>query len=98
LVRVAPGRYGLARPVSAASRLRIWSYFRVSLVRTTLRWGKHVLSFEGWLDYIVQKVSRHGGGVVTLSERERRWPLLFLWPRVIRYLRAKRRADGTTTS
>jgi hypothetical protein len=94
LARVSSGRYRLARPVSALYRLRIWTYFRVSLVRTTLRWGKHMLSFEGWLDYIVQKVARHGGGAMTLTERERRWPLVFLWPRVVRYLRAKRRADG----
>jgi hypothetical protein len=49
------------------------------------------MTFEGWLDFIVQKAKRHSGEDIALSERERRMPLLFLWPRALRYLRRKDR-------
>jgi hypothetical protein len=75
-------------------RLRLRLYFTRSMLRATARWGKHVLSFEGWLDYIVRKASRHTGQPIELTERERRWPLIFLWRRVFRYLRHKDRKDG----
>ncbi|MFN8096300.1 MAG: hypothetical protein U0599_29505 [Vicinamibacteria bacterium] len=70
-------------------KLRLRFYFSLSMLRATARWGKHILSFEGWLDYIVRKASRHTGETIELSERERRWPLVFLWGRVFRYLRRK---------
>ena len=72
-------------------RFRRSSYFRLSIVRATVRWLKHMVSFEGWLDYIVQKASRHGGEELRLSERERRFPLLLLWGRVFRYLASSRK-------
>jgi hypothetical protein len=81
--------FALARPVGSLERLRVRGYFLRSLVRATLRWGKHMVTFEDWLDYILRKVRRHGGGDIELSERERRLPLLFLWPRLFRYLRHK---------
>jgi hypothetical protein len=60
-------------------------------VRATARWLKHVVSFEGWLDYIVRKASRHTGEPIVLTGRERRWPWVFLWGRLFRYLRDKNR-------
>jgi len=80
-----------ARPVGGLERLRLELYFRRSLVRATARWLKHVVSFEGWLDYIVRKANRHGGQPIVLSDRERRWPWIFLWGRFFRYLRDKDR-------
>jgi hypothetical protein len=74
-------------------RLRLKLYFTRSMFRSTARWGKHVLSFEGWLDYIARKASRHTGQPIELTDRERRWPLIFLWGRVFRYLRSKDRKD-----
>jgi hypothetical protein len=87
----AEGLWSPADPSTRAETLRLKLYFRRSILRSTTRWLKHVLSFEGWLDYILRKVQRHGGEPVELSERERRWPLIFLWPRVLRYLRARKR-------
>jgi hypothetical protein len=87
-----PGRPGFFAPTRAlgrASRARVHTYFRWSIVRATSRWLKHVVTFEGWLDYIVRKASRHTGEPITLSERERRWPWLFAWGRFFRYLRHK---------
>ena len=86
---VAPGRYSLARPVAASERKRIEAYFRRSLFRATARWAKYVLTFEAWLDYIVRKAERHTGEEVVLTPREQRFPLVFLWPRIFRYLRDK---------
>jgi hypothetical protein len=84
------GVFSPARPVSAGETFRLKLYFRRSIARSTARWLKHVLSFEGWLDYILRKANRHGGEPVELSERERRWPLIYLWPRLVRYLRARK--------
>jgi len=81
--------YALARPVRLLERLRLGAYFRLSLVRATLRWFKYVLTFDDWLDYLLRKVRRHTGQDIELSARERKHPLVFLWPRVFRYLRHK---------
>jgi len=88
----APGLYALAQPVGAYERLRLAAYFRWSMVRATARWAKYVITFDDWLDFIVRKARRHTGEDIVLSDRERRMPLVFLWPRVIHYLRHKDRA------
>ena len=62
-------------------------------MRATVRWLKHMVSFEGWLEYIVQKASRHGGQAIELTERERRFPLLFIWGRVYRHLNSARKGQ-----
>jgi hypothetical protein len=86
-----PGGHTLARPPSLLEQLRVRARLRWSLVRATLRWGKHVMTFEGWLDFLLGKASRHTGREIVLTPRERRMPLVFLWPRVLRYLRHKDR-------
>jgi hypothetical protein len=91
LVEAPGGRFDLARPTSAAERLRLRAYFAWSKLRATARWLKHVVTFEGWLDYILQKARRHAGEEIVLAPHERRFPLLFLWPRLVRYLREKER-------
>jgi hypothetical protein len=84
------------RPVGRLERLRLELYFRRSIVRATTRWLKHTVTFEGWLDYIVRKASRHRGEPIRLTERERRWPLIFLWGRLARYLRDRDRKGGAS--
>jgi hypothetical protein len=81
--------YRLAAPVPARERRHWERYFRRSKRRATMRWGKYVLLYDDWLDYVVQKVARRSGTTVELTSRERRWPLIFLWPRVFRYLRTR---------
>jgi predicted nucleotidyltransferase len=90
----APGTYVPRRPVGSAERFRLEHYFRRSIVRATARWLKHTVSFEGWLDYIIRKASRHTGEPITLTDRERRWPWVFLWGRLFRYLRDKNRKES----
>ena len=89
VVAAEGGTYTLARPSRAPARLRSRLYFRWSLVRATARWAKYVVTFEDWLEFMLHKVRRHSGQTIELTERERRMPLIFLWPRVIDYLRHK---------
>jgi hypothetical protein len=68
-------------------RWRVRWYFQRSKARTTARLLKHVVLYEGWLDYIVRKIERSGDAKIELTRREQRWPLIFLWPRFFKYLR-----------
>jgi len=91
LAAEADGAYTLRRRVGSLERVRWRLYFARSKLRATLRWVKHTVTFDGWLDYILRKVERHGGGKMALGRWERRWPLLLLWPRLLRFLRDRRR-------
>jgi hypothetical protein len=86
--------YGLTSPAGRWEKFRVASYFRVSKWRATARWLKYVVLYDDWLDYILRKVARRSGVSVQLTERERRWPLIFLWPKLLRYLRSRPQRDG----
>jgi hypothetical protein len=75
---------------SRLERARMRLYFRRSKTRATLRWGKHVWLYDDWLEYVRHKVARRSGVVIELTPRERRWPFVFLWPKVFQYLRSRR--------
>jgi hypothetical protein len=47
------------------------------------------VTFEDWLEFLLRKVRRHSGQHIELTERERKLPLIFLWPRFFDYLRHK---------
>ncbi|NQW04799.1 MAG: hypothetical protein HQ485_12320 [Acidobacteria bacterium] len=81
--------YRLRIPVGRWEAFRNRWYFRRSKIRTTTRLLKHVALYEGWLDYIVKKIDRSSGESIVLTPRERRWPLVFLWPKVFHYLRTR---------
>jgi hypothetical protein len=81
--------YSLVQPAGWMARARTALYFRRSKLRATLRWLKYIALYDGWLDYIVRKIERRSGVSVELTPRERRWPLLLLWPKVFRYLRTR---------
>jgi hypothetical protein len=87
--------YQLTKPTRALRALRSEWYFRRSKVRATARWAKYVVLYDDWLDYVVRKIARRGGVTLELTARERRWPLIFLWPKAIQYLRSRpqRRPD-----
>jgi len=69
-------------------------YMRRSKLRATLRWTKYVALYDDWLDYVVGKIARRSGVAIELSSRERRWPLIFLWPKAIRFLRSRPQRQG----
>jgi hypothetical protein len=86
--------YTLRQPASGKERIRAVVYFRRSKLRATLRWVKYVALYDDWLEYVVQKVARRSGVTITLTPRERRWPLIFLWPKAIRFLRMRPQRRG----
>lgn len=76
-----------------ASLARYWRWhFRRSKFRSTSRWFKHTVTFDKWLPYVVRKAERHSGEKIELTLLERRLPLIFLWPRAIRFLRDRKRS------
>ena len=79
--------YRLRVPPTRLDQWRVRWYFQRSKARATARLLKHVVLYEGWLDYIVRKIERSGDKKIELTPREQRWPLIFLWPRFFRYLR-----------
>lgn len=81
--------YRQRRPPSAVTRVLVRSYFHRSKLRTTLRLLKHPFLYDNWLEYITRKIDRSTGQRIELTERERRRPLIFIWPRVVRYVRSR---------
>jgi hypothetical protein len=81
------GAFVQLHPAGIVHRVRVRAWFRRSMVRTTLRLLKQPFLYDGWLDYLLRKIDRSTGEKIELNERERRWPLIFLWPRAFRYLR-----------
>lgn len=82
--------FALTRAVSAATAKRIARYFVRSKVRATLRWAKSIWMYQDWLEYLTKKLRRRGGVAVDVSPTEQRWPLLFLWPKMLRYFLSSR--------
>lgn len=94
--RRGDGRWELTPPPGRATRVRMGLYFGWSKVRATLRWAKHILTFNDWLTYIQRKVERRTGMEVEITPWERRLPLLLLWPKVIRVLSSRSDAEPET--
>ena len=86
ILRRQDGLYVLSAPAPDRVRRRWRAHFRRSKVRATLRWFKHTVTFANWLPYVTRKVERHTGRPVHLTALERKWPLIFLWPRAVRVL------------
>lgn len=95
LLRQEGNVYHVARSAGALERLTTSWYFRASKLRATARWLKYIVLYDDWLDYVIRKIARRSGVTVELTARERRWPLIFLWPKAIQYLRSRpqRRPD-----
>jgi hypothetical protein len=83
-------RYRLVTRPAFRQRIRVGHFFRRSKFRATLRWFKYMLTFDDWLDYIARKVERRSGVRIELTKSERRLPIIFLWPKAFRVIRAMR--------
>ncbi len=90
----APGGYRFAAPRPPSERRRWDRHFRRSKVRATARWLKHVVTFDNWLPYVHRKAERRLGITIALTPLERRWPFVFLWPRVFRVLFTRPDREG----
>lgn len=82
-------RFRLVDPPDPGRRRALGRYFLRSKVRATLRWAKHVLTFNDWLTYIQRKAERRTGLTIEITNWERRLPFLLLWPKAVRVLRAR---------
>ncbi len=94
LLREGDGRFAYPRPAGAFERFAARLWLARSRARATLRWAKYVVTFENWLDYVAAKTERRTGLRLSLTERERRWPFLFLWPKFFRVMRARGRGHA----
>ena len=54
-----------------------------------LRLIKSAATFGDWLPYALWKLTRHTGVTVELTERQRRYPLIFGWPVIFRLIRGQ---------
>lgn len=81
--------YTIQNPPGKWPKFRAAMYFRRSKARATVRWLKYIALYDDWLEYILMKIARRSGVSVELTERERRWPLIFLWPKALRFLRSR---------
>ena len=88
-VERAAKHYRFVERPGRGARMRWGWHFLRSKARVTARWGKHILTFDNWLPYISRKVERRTGMRVELTPLERKLPVIFLWPRVIKVLRAR---------
>ena len=86
--------FRLAKKPSWRERWRVAHFFRRSKARATLRWFKYMLTFDDWLDYIVRKIERRSGQRIELTRAERQFPVILLWPKAIRLIRALKRAES----
>lgn len=66
-------RWGLRRPLAKA-------VYAAGLFKTAFTFGD-------WLPYALWKLQRHSGRAIVASERQRRHPLLYGWPLLLRVLR-----------
>ncbi len=90
--------YRLAKKPGWRERWRAGHFFRRSKARATLRWFKYMLTFDDWLDYIVRKIERRSGERIELTRAERRFPVILLWPKVFRVMRALKTAENKRAS
>lgn len=54
-----------------------------------IRLIKSAFTFGDWLPYALWKLTRHSGVTVELTDRQRRHPLIFGWPVILRLVRGK---------
>ena len=86
--------FRVAKKASWRERWRVAHFFRRSKARATMRWFKYMLTFDDWLDYIVRKIERRSGQRVELTRAERQFPVILLWPKAIRLIRALKQAES----
>ena len=76
-------------PGTGAAHGELQRRLRRSRRRAYLRWPKYLATYDGWLDYLLQKLAR-SGNQVSLTERQRRHPLIFALPVLYQMMRTKR--------
>lgn len=75
--------------VVVAPRAHLVRRLRRSRRRALLRWPKYLLTYDGWLDYLLTKLARNGKPIA-LSDWQRRLPLILALPVLYRLATARR--------
>ena len=78
-------------PAAVAASAVVARRLRRSRRRALLRWPKYLLTYDGWLDYLLKKLERTGQPVV-LTEWQRRLPLVLALPVLFRLATSHRLA------
>ncbi len=86
--RESDGQWSVAMPRRARWTGRVSWAVRATGAKClyAVRLFKAALTFDDWLPYVLWKLGRHSGVWVELSERQRRYPLLFGWPVLFKLL------------
>jgi hypothetical protein len=84
------GGFAPSSPPGFSERWTWRVFFAKSKWRATLRWFKYMLTFDDWLDYIARKAERRTGIHLELTQAERRFPAILLWPKLFAVLGAMR--------
>jgi hypothetical protein len=75
-------------PGQVARGRRAWSLRRrVQKALVVVALLKTSLTQDDWVSYAVFKLERHSGREIPLTDRQRRHPLIFGWPVIVRLLR-----------
>lgn len=73
----------LAESAQRKARIR-WRLMRVyGRFLALVRLAKTALTFGDWVPYVLWKLERHTGRRIDLSERQRKYPLIFAWPIIL---------------
>jgi hypothetical protein len=81
----------LVPAAAVAPRARLARRLARSRRRALLRLPKYLLTYDGWLDYLLKKLARTGAPV-SLNDWQRRHPLIFALPVLYRLATARRLA------
>ncbi|NNL66050.1 MAG: hypothetical protein HKP30_07410, partial [Myxococcales bacterium] len=86
ILREAPGGWVIRAPWSALRRA--WRVRRpVAKALAVAGLFKTAFTFGDWVPYVLWKVERHTAVKIELTPRQRRHPLIFGWPVIVRVLR-----------
>lgn len=77
----------MPEPLRRRGARRSAAFLERSRRRSVYRWPKGFLTFGGYVDYLQRKVERAKGIRIELTERERKYPLLFAWKHFFRLKR-----------
>jgi hypothetical protein len=69
-------------------RVRLWWFLKRSRIRGILRWPKFLVTVDEWVDIILAKIERTKGIKLEVTPRQRRHPLIFGWPHLLKLMKA----------
>lgn len=91
-IRKENGRFrsNIGTMANKIGALRTAFFIRKSRIRAKLRWPKSMITFEGWVDTLVEKIERAQGIKLELTEREKKYPLIYCWKYYFRLKKDKK--------